>query len=694
MIDSMQPKMADCQNKTHALMGDCIHCVNDLCQNRIRKCRGSAKVVLPASGGVSVSNHQNEAGESTVTICSILQDNSKSCQTIMNPDGIMVSSISNMGNTLQVHLHGAVNDLGGNVGTFINGMQTFIGGFSPSSSSLNASEWQALQRAGEQYGKIAMEIGQQMAQMGRNMEHSMNNFAQQMNHGMNQMAVGMTDMFNNMANSFGQWQVPNQPINVPSVVNIHSQVPGNTQSVVNINSHVGGYETPVVQSPMNFQSFDMQMPAFPSVVNVNSQINTQSNIPASQSIYHNSQPASANSVVRVNNKVVHQTNSNIPRVVNINTHIKNKNGKTKRKQNVNLNMGTSVGAFDGNAFAASINNHIANVFSNIFGRKKRAVTTTTTTTAAPGLSRFRVSSRRSRRRKSKSRSSQRGTTTTTTAAPVGSTTTAASSTTPAPAIKTKADQIVSVLEQGIVDRFTQPSKETPKETTVIIEPPKTSELSFDPEVITQKIGTTERIANSHDDSPALQALLGVILPDEAYGFPIEVPTTTESPITPLSLGIQDLFKSMTVPPRVQSAADVADCGTIVIDPDSCVKYKSQCGTCAEYIDKNKGDILKRVCGDKIVKNGNKLTEKLDKLNEVYNQVIASSNLLTKVEFQQSLIDPATLSVTGVQVTALIKGEPLRFSAKAPLFVFDMAKTAKTLSKQIWQYWSPSTSKMP
>lgn len=63
---------------------------------------------------------------------------------------------------VQVHLHGAVNDLGGNVGTFINGMQTFIGGFSPSNSSLNATEWQALQRAGEQYGKIATEIGQQV----------------------------------------------------------------------------------------------------------------------------------------------------------------------------------------------------------------------------------------------------------------------------------------------------------------------------------------------------------------------------------------------------------------------------------------------------------------------------------------------------------------------------------------------------
>lgn len=100
-------------------------------------------------------------------------------------------------------------------------------------------------------------------------------------------------------------------------------------------------------------------------------------------------------------------------------------------------------------------NNVSLHFSgNIFGRKKRAATTTTTTTttAAPGLSRFRVSSR-SRRRKSKSKSSQTVTTTTTTAAP---------STTPAPIIKTKADQIVSQLEQSIADRFTQPSKETPK----------------------------------------------------------------------------------------------------------------------------------------------------------------------------------------------------------------------------------------
>nr|XP_022326238.1 uncharacterized protein LOC111126119 [Crassostrea virginica] len=707
MIDSMQPKMADCQNKTHTLMGDCIHCVNDLCQNRIRKCRGSAKVVLPATGGVSVSNHQNEAGESTVTICSILRDNSKSCQTIMNPDGIMVSSISSMGDSLQVHLHGAVSDLGGNVGTFINGMQTFIGGFSPSNSSLNATEWQALQRAGEQYGKIATEIGQQMAQMGMEMGHSMNNFAQQMNHGMNQMALGLNDMFSNMASSFGQWQAPH---NVPSVVNVHSQAPGNAQSVVNINSNIGAYDTPFVQAPVDFPPFDMQMPAYPSVVNVNSQIHTQSNVPTSQSVYHNSHasaPASS-SVVRVNNQVVHQSN-NVPHVLNINTHIKNKKGKTQRKQNINVNMGNSFSPFDGQAFAASINNHIANVFSNIFGRKKRAVPSVqpSTTTAAPGLSRFRLSGKKSRRRKSKSKQS-----TTTIATPTTTTTTTASPSNAAPTVQSRAEQFVTKLEQGIVDRFThpskeppqgergivdrftQPSKEPPKDTTIIIEPPKTSELSFDPEVISQKIGTTERIPNSHDDSPALQALLGVVLPDEVYGVPVQVPTTTEPSITPIHLGIEDLFKSFTVPPKVtESSPDVTDCGTIIIDPDSCAKYKSQCATCAQYIDKNKGDILKKVCGDRVVRNGNKLTEKLEKLNEVYSQVIASSNLLTKVEFQHSKIDPTTLSVPDVKITALIRGEPLRFSAKAPLYVFDMAKTAKTLSKQIWQYWSPTPMTM-
>ena len=133
-----------------------------------------------------------------------------------------------------------------------------------------------------------------------------------------------------------------------------------------------------------------------------------------------------------------------------------------------------------------------------------------------------------------------------------------------------------------------------QDTTIIIEPPKTSELSFDPEVISQKIGTTERIPNSHDDSPALQALLGVVLPDEVYGVPVQVPTTTEPSITPIHLGIEDLFKSFTVPPKVtESSPDVTDCGTIIIDPDSCAKYKSQCATCAQYIDKNKGDILKK-----------------------------------------------------------------------------------------------------
>lgn len=240
-----------------------------------------------------------------------------------------------------------------------------------------------------------------MAQMSMQMGQSMNNFAQQMNHGMNQMAFGLTDMFNNMAASFGPWNVPNVPnivninsqlpgnqhgavninsqlqgnqhgaVNINSqfpgnphgVVNINSQLPGNQHSVVNINSNIGSYEAPVVQSPMNFQTFGMHMPAFPSVMNVNSQIHTQNNIPKPQQTLHNSYPVSSSSVVKMNNKVFQQNNNNAPHVLNIDTHIQNKNGKTQGSQNVNINMGNSFGAFNGQAFAAGINNHIANVFS-------------------------------------------------------------------------------------------------------------------------------------------------------------------------------------------------------------------------------------------------------------------------------------------------------------------------------------------
>jgi ABC-type protease/lipase transport system fused ATPase/permease subunit len=51
-----------------------------------------------------------------------------------------------------------------------------------------------------------------------------------------------------------------------------------------------------------------------------------------------------------------------------------------------------------------------------------------------------------------------------------------------------------------------------------------------------------------------------------------------------------------------------------------------------------------VCGDRIVKKGGRLTEKLVKLNEVYDQVIASSNLITQVR----------LTVLGTQIFYSLK----------------------------------------
>ena len=59
-----------------------------------------------------------------------------------------------------------------------------------------------------------------------------------------------------------------------------------------------------------------------------------------------------------------------------------------------------------------------------------------------------------------------------------------------------------------------------------------------------------------------------------------------------------------------------------------------------------------VCGDRVVRNGNKLTEKLEKLNEVYSQVIASSNLLTKVGCSTSYFSSRRNLVMRVYLTLI------------------------------------------
>ena len=70
---------------------------------RRRQCTSTANVIVPSGGGVSVSGQTDQHGRHVVTVCSLLMDNSQSCQTIMNPDGVLVSSITNMGDNLLVN---------------------------------------------------------------------------------------------------------------------------------------------------------------------------------------------------------------------------------------------------------------------------------------------------------------------------------------------------------------------------------------------------------------------------------------------------------------------------------------------------------------------------------------------------------------------------------------------------------------
>ncbi|KAK3108428.1 hypothetical protein FSP39_007814 [Pinctada imbricata] len=194
------------------MMGKCMNCVDNMCQDRLRECNGRANIVVPSNGGVSVSGQSDSQGRQVVTVCALLQDNSKSCQTIMNPDGVLVSSIENMGDNLMVHLRGAVNDMGGNsVGTFVNGMQTFIGSYRPLSgngSDIPETELiSMLSNMSNQYNAINQQIQSQISNMGEQIQQGMkifknvlgsdiNQFSSQMNNQMQKLFSSMNNAFN------------------------------------------------------------------------------------------------------------------------------------------------------------------------------------------------------------------------------------------------------------------------------------------------------------------------------------------------------------------------------------------------------------------------------------------------------------------------------------------------------------------
>lgn len=122
-LDLLQPQIQACQDKINQTLGPCSSCVNDHCKQRLDQC--AVDFNLPANVGLSILGSSIN-GNSKVTVCSLTADNSKTCSTIMSPNQIFISSISNMGDILRVNLQSAITDLGGNIVTFIGNAQNFV----------------------------------------------------------------------------------------------------------------------------------------------------------------------------------------------------------------------------------------------------------------------------------------------------------------------------------------------------------------------------------------------------------------------------------------------------------------------------------------------------------------------------------------------------------------------------------------
>lgn len=74
-----------------------------------------------------MSSSVSDRGLPVTTVCTVIWGQSEACTKVMNPDSSFATSINSMGNTLYVHLQSVAHDLGGNVGMFVNQMQTVVG---------------------------------------------------------------------------------------------------------------------------------------------------------------------------------------------------------------------------------------------------------------------------------------------------------------------------------------------------------------------------------------------------------------------------------------------------------------------------------------------------------------------------------------------------------------------------------------
>lgn len=184
----IQPQLTSCQRKVNDSLGHCLQCVDNVCQQKFQQCQ-SLTFSMHSPGGMSVSSN-NINGHSQVTVCSLTGSQfSHTCSTIMNPEGFMVNSISQIGDNLRINLGRVYGDLGNMaVGSFVGGLNHVANNVVRNMTDEEKAQLQqsmahlsqSLSTMGHNIGQgVQQSMGQLHANLGQ-MNHNLNTFGDSM----------------------------------------------------------------------------------------------------------------------------------------------------------------------------------------------------------------------------------------------------------------------------------------------------------------------------------------------------------------------------------------------------------------------------------------------------------------------------------------------------------------------------------
>lgn len=161
---------------------------------------------MHSPGGMSVSS-SNVNGRSKVTVCSLTSgQSSRTCSTIMNPDGFIVNSINQINDDLRINLRKVSSNLGSSVvQNFVGGMNTVVNGVSRNLTDAEKAQLQqTMNNLGQTLSNLGQHIGQGVQQSMNQMNGNLHNSLQNVNNNMHDFGNSMSQWGHNFAHQLSQ----------------------------------------------------------------------------------------------------------------------------------------------------------------------------------------------------------------------------------------------------------------------------------------------------------------------------------------------------------------------------------------------------------------------------------------------------------------------------------------------------------